>query len=73
MGKTLAKAYVKVFCKENNGAEVFFKDGYTDIRGKFEYASATGTDLGGIQKFAILVSDKINGQIIKEAKNPNDV
>jgi len=73
MGKTLAKAYVKVFCKENNGAEVFFKDGYTDIRGKFEYASASGTDLGGIQKFAILVSDKNNGQIIKEAKNPNDV
>ena len=72
-GKTLAKAYVKVFCKESNGGEVFFKDGYTDIRGKFEYASASGTDLNGIKKFAILVSDKKQGQIIKEAKNPNDL
>ena len=72
-GKTLPKAYVKVFCKESGGAEVFFKDGYTDIRGKFEYASASGTDLTGIQKFAILVSHDNYGQVIKEAKNPNDM
>ena len=56
-GKTLSKAYVKVFCMETSGSELFFKDGYTDIRGKFEYAAASGANLADIKKFSILVSD----------------
>jgi len=36
--KAVVKAYVKCFAKYNDGTEKFFKDGYTDIRGKFEYA-----------------------------------
>ena len=37
--KALAKAYVKVYARLKNGTVRFFKDGYTDLRGKFEYAS----------------------------------
>ena len=37
-GKPLSKVYVKAFAKYNSGTDKFFKDGYTDFRGKFEYA-----------------------------------
>ncbi|MCE2694245.1 MAG: hypothetical protein LW645_08265 [Verrucomicrobiaceae bacterium] len=37
--KPLPKAYVKVYAKLNDGTVRFFKDGYTDLRGRFDYAS----------------------------------
>lgn len=37
--KPLPKAYVKVYARLNNGTVRFFKDGYTDLRGRFDYAS----------------------------------
>ena len=37
--KPLPKAYVKVYAKLKNGTVRFFKDGYTDLRGRFDYAS----------------------------------
>jgi hypothetical protein len=37
--KPLPKAYVKVYAKLNNGTVRFFRDGYTDLRGRFDYAS----------------------------------
>lgn len=40
--RALAKAYVKVYAKLKNGTVRFFKDGYTDLRGRFEYASLNG-------------------------------
>ena len=38
-GKPVAKAYVKVYARLKNGTVRFFKDGYTDLRGRFDYAS----------------------------------
>jgi len=55
-GKALSKVYVKVFSLNTNGSTIFYRDGYTDIRGKFEYAQASGESLNQVQKFAILVS-----------------
>ena len=46
--KPLNKVYVKVFCKNNSDADVFFRDGFTDIRGKFEYANASGKSLDDV-------------------------
>lgn len=43
-GKPVSKAYVKVYAKLNNGTLRFFKDGYTDLRGRFDYASLNGPD-----------------------------
>jgi hypothetical protein len=37
--KAVSKAYVKVYARLSNGTVRFFKDGYTDLRGKFDYAS----------------------------------
>jgi hypothetical protein len=41
-GKPLPKTYVKVYAKLNDGTVRFFKDGYTDLRGRFDYASLNG-------------------------------
>ncbi len=42
--KPVAKAYVKVYARLKNGTIRFFKDGYTDLRGKFDYASLNSSD-----------------------------
>ena len=53
--------------------EYFFRDGFTDIRGKFEYANASGKSLDEVEKFSILVADDEhnNGATIKEALPPS--
>ena len=43
-GKAVAKAYVKVYARLKNGTVRFFKDGYTDLRGKFDYASLNSSE-----------------------------
>lgn len=40
--KPVARAYVKVYARLQGGAIRFMKDGYTDLRGKFDYASVNG-------------------------------
>ncbi len=42
--KPVSKAYVKVYARLKNGTVRFFKDGYTDLRGKFDYASLNSSD-----------------------------
>jgi hypothetical protein len=37
--KPVSKAYVKVYARLRDGSVRYFKDGYTDLRGKFDYAS----------------------------------
>jgi hypothetical protein len=44
-GKSVPKAYIKVYARLNNGAVRFFKDGYTDLRGRFDYASLNGPEM----------------------------
>ena len=39
----MSRAYVKVYARLKNGTVRFFKDGYTDLRGRFDYASLNGT------------------------------
>ncbi len=41
--KAVGKAYVKVYARLKNGTVRFFKDGYTDLRGRFDYASLNGS------------------------------
>jgi hypothetical protein len=70
--KPLPRVYVKVFAQKKNspGESFFFKDGYTDIRGKFDYAQTSGNRLKDVGKFAILVMSDTLGSIIKEADPP---
>lgn len=46
-GKPLPKAYVKVYAKLSSGVVRFYKDGYTDLRGKFDYASLNSPEGDG--------------------------
>ena len=48
----------------------FFKDGYTDLRGKFDYTSLNTNDIGGVSKFAVLIMSEDYGAVVKTAKPP---
>lgn len=71
-GKAQSRVYIKVFQLNQNGKEEFFRDGYTDIRGKFEYAQASGEQIEKIKKFAILVQSEQFGSQIKEVNPPKN-
>lgn len=44
--KPLQRVYVKAFAKENNSNNsYFYKDGYTDLVGRFDYASKSAGNL----------------------------
>ena len=67
-GKAKPGAYCKVYVKDSSGTR-FFKDGYTDIQGKFKYITS---DIDNVESFAILfLTDQ--GGIIKYARKPNTV
>ncbi|KAJ4462901.1 putative Actin-binding protein F [Paratrimastix pyriformis] len=68
-GKCLPKVYVKVYAKTTTG-ERFYKDGYTDLRGRFDYASLSTDDLTHTQRFAILVLSPEFGAVVREALPP---
>lgn len=67
----LPKTYVKVYQKKNNGTIAFFKDGYTDLRGRFDYGQLSGTSIADVQRFAIFVHNDEHGSLIKEANPPS--
>jgi hypothetical protein len=68
--KPLAKAYVKVYARTDSGEVKFYKDGYTDIRGRFEYASLSTNDLGAVAQFSVLVLSEEHGAVVREASPP---
>ena len=68
--KPLSKAYLKVYSRDRDGSVKFYKDGYTDLRGKFDYASLNTSQLGTAQRFSILVMTKKNGSLVTEAAPP---
>ncbi|MEM6915278.1 MAG: hypothetical protein AAF491_01835, partial [Verrucomicrobiota bacterium] len=69
-GEAVSKAYVKVYAKMNDGSIRFFKDGYTDLRGKFDYVSLSTNDLDAVEKFSLLVMSDKNGSLVKEVDPP---
>ena len=68
--KALPKTYVKVYGKLANGQVRFYKDGYTDLRGRFDYVSLNTGELDTVTSFAILILNEKHGAIIREAKPP---
>ena len=63
--KPLPGTYVKVFAESHDGSIEFHKDGYTDLRGKFDYLSHTATDPSTIRRLAILVSHAEKGSLTR--------
>jgi len=69
--KPLIKTYVKCFAKAKDGKVSFYKDGYTDLRGRFDYATLNSNDISNIDKFAIFIMNDDLGSVTKEAKAPS--
>ncbi len=69
-GKPVPRAYIKVYARNAAGKAVFYKDGYTDLRGKFDYASISTNGLDGASRFALLVMSENNGALVREAVPP---
>ena len=68
-GKPIPKAYIKVYAKRN-GQAIFHKDGRTDLRGRFDYASLN-TGMDGVESFAILVvAPGEQGALVRVVKPP---
>ena len=67
--RPLPTVYVKVYVMTGTGAK-FYKDGYTDLRGKFDYATVSTTDIADATKFSILVMSEEHGATVLEAPLP---
>lgn len=63
-------AYVKVYAKHRDGQVRFYKDGYTDLRGRFDYTSLSTPELSTTEKFAILVIAPELGAMLHEVAPP---
>jgi hypothetical protein len=66
----LPATYVKVYARRRGGPVAFYKDGYTDLRGWFDYATLSTNDLDQVERFAILVCSDQAGSSILEASPP---
>jgi len=61
--KPIPKIYVKCFCETNSGIIKFYKDGFTDLRGKFDYISLNSDLINEVKQFSILMVSKEYGSI----------
>ena len=66
----LPKTYVKVFARLPDGNVRFHKDGYTDLRGRFDYASLSDDPNAGAVRYAVLVLSEQRGAVIREMSPP---
>jgi hypothetical protein len=68
--KALPRVYVKVYARMRDGNVRFYKDGYTDLRGRFDYGSLSTNELENVARFAILFLSPEYGALVKEADPP---
>ena len=53
-----------------DGSVQFYKDGYTDLRGRFDYSSLSTSELDNVERFSILIVSDKNGAAVREAAPP---
>ncbi|MFO7906818.1 MAG: hypothetical protein R6U98_29450 [Pirellulaceae bacterium] len=68
--KPVSKAYVKVYARNGRGDIKFYKDGYTDLRGRFDYATLSTDALDAVEQFSVLVLSDEHGALVREATPP---
>lgn len=69
-GRPLPKVYVKVYARGSGGKVSFYKDGYTDLRGRFDYTSLNTGEIDGAERFALLILSESHGAVVREAAPP---
>ena len=72
-GAPLPAVYVKVYARTFGGKVNFFKDGYTDLRGRFDYVSLNGSEIGRVEMLAVLVLSEELGAVVREVLPPAGV
>ena len=71
-GKPVPRTYVKVYAKLTDGTVRFFKDGYTDLRGRFDYASLNTNEMADATRLAVLVMSDHFGAVVREVAPPKE-
>jgi hypothetical protein len=69
-GRPAAGVYVKVYARMKDGGVRFYKDGYTDLRGRFDYTSLSTNELDFVDRFAVLILSTDRGAVVREATPP---
>ena len=64
---------MKCFARMNGNSVKFFKDGYTDLRGRFNFLGLNTNNLGNINKFALFILHPELGSVIKECSPPSNL
>ena len=70
--RPISKTYVKVYAKMNDGSVRFHKDGYTDLRGRFDYVTQSNYPLDGMKKLSVLILSDQNGAVIRQSNPPKE-
>jgi len=64
-GAPVAGAYCKVYSKNNDDTVQFYKDGYTDCRGRFDFKNISTSDQQKAVRFALLVTSKLGSSKVE--------
>jgi len=68
-GDAVRGAYCKVYSKNKDGSVQFYKDGYTDIRGRWNYRDISTSDQMKADMFALLVYTPLGSSKIEIPAN----
>jgi hypothetical protein len=69
-GQPLAQVYVKAYARMKDGSIRFYKDGYTDLRGRFDFASLNTNEIEATDRFSLLIMSEDRGAVVREAQPP---
>ena len=69
-GRRWVDEAVRRSARMKDGRVRFYKDGYTDLRGRFDYTSLSTNDLDFVQRFAILILSEEEGAVVQEVAPP---
>lgn len=68
--RPLAGVYIKTYARMRDGSVKFYKDGYSDLRGRFDYATLSTNELEQVERFAILLLSPDHGATVREVQPP---
>lgn len=71
--RPISRVYMKCFVQMKNNSEQFYRDGYTDMNGKFEYMASNRSDMQDIKKLALLIISEKYGQLVIEVDPPKEI
>jgi hypothetical protein len=68
--KPVPGTYVKVYARMADNQVKFLKDGYTDLRGRFDYVSLNTNELDAAARLSVLILSDQFGAVVREAVPP---